>query len=175
MKTLRSKKFLMLISALIIILLGAPLTHEANAAESPQEQASYSVQQTDSGVLVSLSNAVFKKNADGSVAILSPEGKQLDSLPSKYLGNTIEYQLMNDSELVATKGKPAVRSPFSAYRQSYLSFNGGEYAGCIAKTALGAGVTGGVAGAVTGPGAAAGLLGGLVGGLVWGPIGCWLK
>ena len=175
MKALSSKKLFMLIAALIIAFLCTPLTTEANAAESTQPQASYSIQLTDSGVLVSLTNAMFRENTDGSVAILSPAGKQLDSLPAKYLGYTIEYQLMNDSELVATKGKPVVSNPFSAYRQSYFSFNGGKYAGCIAKTALGAGVTGGVAGAVTGPGAAAGLLGGLVGGLVWGPIGCWLK
>lgn len=171
--TTRNRKWIALIVALMALVFCVTLVPAANAAEDTQAQATYSVQQTGAGVQVSLDNATFRKNADGSVAILASDGSQMDSLPATYLGNPVEYRLVNDSELLATKGEEASYGSFGMYRQSLFSFNGGQYAGCIAKTALGAGVTGGVAGAVTGPGAAAGLLGGLVGGLVWGPIGCW--
>lgn len=146
-----NRRLFALVVALVAFVFCVALVPGANATETAQTRASYSVQQTDSGVQVSLDNASFRKNVDGSVAILASDGSQVDSLPATYQGNGIEYRLVNDSELVATRGE---RNPFSKYHQSY--FNGGQYAGCIAKTALGTGVTG----------TAAGLLGGLVGGLV---------
>lgn len=168
--TVLNRRWFVFLTALIAVLICMALVPDANAAEPDQSQASYSVQQTDEGIRVSLDNATFRKNTDGSVSILSAAGNQIDSLSATYRGNGIEYRLVGDSELIATRGHEAAKNPFSKYRQHY--FDGGKYAECIAWNTLKSGVTVAVGSALTGPGAAAGMLTGLVGGLVWNPIGC---
>ena len=166
--TTRNRKWIALIVALMALVFCVTLAPSANAAEATQ--ATYTIQQTDEGVQVLLNNATFRKNADGSVAILDSDGNQVDSLSATYQGVGIEYRLVTSSQLIATKGKAAGGSQFRGYRSA--AFDGGKYAGCIAWNTLKAGATGAIGTALTGPGAAAGLLTGLVGGLVVNPIEC---
>ena len=112
--------------------------------------------------------AVFADGMDGSVAVLAPDGWTLDTLPATYRGRGISYRLLGSGELVAHP---------SMERGGIATYGMDGYAVCIARSALGGGVTGTVSGAITGgvPGASLGAVGGIIGGMVWGPFDCWGK
>ncbi|WP_137653035.1 hypothetical protein [Bifidobacterium moukalabense] len=137
-------------------------------AAVPYKTASFRAWKTGGMVHVVLDGAVFADGMDGSVAVLAPDGRTLDTLPATYRGRGISYRLLGSGELVAHP---------SMERGGITTYGMDGYAVCIARSALGGGVTGAVSGAITGgvPGASLGAVGGIIGGMVWGPFDCWGK
>lgn len=161
-----SKKMAALGLALALCLGGYALAPSAAMASetTPSEQTqiaaigqpTFHAQRVNGGVQVTLENAKFVSNSDGSVAITSMTGQKLDSLSTEFEGRGISYQVLSDSKLMA---------------YAIVTYSAGSYANCIAHTALGGGVTGAISGAIAGGGilgASLGAIGGIVGGMVWG-------
>ncbi|MBW3094051.1 hypothetical protein KIH75_01525 [Bifidobacterium sp. 64T4] len=125
---------------------------------------------TDSGgVRVSICNAFFVMNEDGSVSIKSLQGRTIDSLPASYMGRGMSYRIISQTELVAYR-----RYIPQISRADEFSH---DYPRCVMKTITGGGVTGAITGGISGgiPGAMVGAFGGIVAGMVWGPIGCAIQ
>ena len=164
--SVHSKKVAALGLALALCLSGAALApSDAMAAETTSSeqtqvasigQPTFHAQRVNGGVRVTLENARFVPNSNGSVTITSTTGQKLDSLSTEFEGHGISYQVLSKSELMA---------------YAIVTYSAGSYAHCIAHTALGGGVTGAISGAIAGggiPGASLGAIGGVVGGMVWG-------
>lgn len=161
-----------LIVLCVVITLCLTTIPYANATEASPE---LTAEQTESGVIATVRGAQFVKQDNGSVAIISNEGALLDTLPAAYENKSIEYEIYRDNSLLARRGGAEGRIFYARRGPAFRSFDWGAYAGCIAKTSLGAGATAGISTIFTGTGAAAATAGGLIGGLVWGPIGCYRR